>query len=128
MLTSSASVVFEGTDIKNGSEDLPYAKNPIDYYTETKILQEKVFVIIWLMLLFSMLKTALLKVGHALGDTTDSSRLNRSLLFFRISLSLERSISFLQLKRKPVQNHAYGCQSFQSVTEIENSLLLDKSV
>lgn len=35
-------MVFEGTDIKNGKEDLPYAKNPIDYYTETKIHQEKV--------------------------------------------------------------------------------------
>lgn len=43
VLTSSASVVFEGTDIKNGREDLPYAKKPIDYYTETKIEQEKVF-------------------------------------------------------------------------------------
>lgn len=42
MLTSSASVVFEGSDIKNGIEDLPYAKKPIDYYTETKIKQEKV--------------------------------------------------------------------------------------
>lgn len=42
ILTSSASVVFEGTDIKNGREDLPYAKKPIDYYTETKIQQEKV--------------------------------------------------------------------------------------
>ncbi|XP_043113915.1 sterol-4-alpha-carboxylate 3-dehydrogenase, decarboxylating [Puntigrus tetrazona] len=41
ILTSSASVVFEGTDIKNGIEDLPYAKKPIDYYTETKIQQEK---------------------------------------------------------------------------------------
>ncbi|XP_072286115.1 sterol-4-alpha-carboxylate 3-dehydrogenase, decarboxylating [Pyxicephalus adspersus] len=41
VLTSSASVVFEGKDIKNGTEDLPYAKKPIDYYTETKILQEK---------------------------------------------------------------------------------------
>ncbi|XP_068181987.1 sterol-4-alpha-carboxylate 3-dehydrogenase, decarboxylating [Antennarius striatus] len=41
VLTSSASVVFEGTDIKNGKEDLAYAKNPIDYYTETKIEQEK---------------------------------------------------------------------------------------
>ncbi|XP_026135629.1 sterol-4-alpha-carboxylate 3-dehydrogenase, decarboxylating-like isoform X2 [Carassius auratus] len=41
ILTSSASVVFEGTDIMNGSEDLPYAKKPIDYYTETKIQQEK---------------------------------------------------------------------------------------
>uniref|UniRef100_F6PGP3 Sterol-4-alpha-carboxylate 3-dehydrogenase, decarboxylating n=1 Tax=Ornithorhynchus anatinus TaxID=9258 RepID=F6PGP3_ORNAN len=42
ILTSSASVVFEGTDIKNGTEDLPYAMKPIDYYTETKILQERV--------------------------------------------------------------------------------------
>ncbi|XP_058505995.1 sterol-4-alpha-carboxylate 3-dehydrogenase, decarboxylating [Solea solea] len=41
VLTSSASVVFEGTDIKNGREDLPYAKKPMDYYTETKIEQEK---------------------------------------------------------------------------------------
>ncbi|CDQ83558.1 unnamed protein product, partial [Oncorhynchus mykiss] len=29
VLTSSASVVFEGTDIKDGREDLPYAKKPI---------------------------------------------------------------------------------------------------
>ncbi|XP_053435804.1 sterol-4-alpha-carboxylate 3-dehydrogenase, decarboxylating [Nycticebus coucang] len=42
ILTSSASVVFEGVDIKNGTEDLPYAAKPIDYYTETKILQERV--------------------------------------------------------------------------------------
>lgn len=35
-------MVFEGKDIKNGQEDLPYAKKPIDYYTETKIEQEKV--------------------------------------------------------------------------------------
>lgn len=41
VLTSSASVVFEGTDIKDGREDLPYAKKPIDYYTATKIQQEK---------------------------------------------------------------------------------------
>ncbi|XP_002738028.1 sterol-4-alpha-carboxylate 3-dehydrogenase, decarboxylating-like [Saccoglossus kowalevskii] len=41
VLTSSASVVYEGTDIQNGNEDLPYAKKPIDYYTQTKILQEK---------------------------------------------------------------------------------------
>lgn len=44
VLTSSASVVFEGTDVKNGGEDLPYAKKPIDYYTQTKIQQEKVGV------------------------------------------------------------------------------------
>ena len=42
VLTSSASVVYDGSDVENGSEDLPYAAKPIDYYTETKILQEKV--------------------------------------------------------------------------------------
>ena len=42
VLTSSASVVYEGKDIENGDEDLPYAASPIDYYTETKIQQEKV--------------------------------------------------------------------------------------
>ena len=42
VLTSSASVVFEGTDIKDGKEDLPYASKPLDYYTQTKIQQEKV--------------------------------------------------------------------------------------
>lgn len=42
VLTSSASVVYEGKDIENGSEDLPYAAKPMDYYTQTKILQEKV--------------------------------------------------------------------------------------
>eukprot|EP00042_Codosiga_hollandica_P046688 m.494031 g.494031 ORF g.494031 m.494031 type:complete len:315 (+) comp57287_c0_seq1:57-1001(+) len=41
VLTSSASVVFEGTDIENGDETLPYAGRPIDYYTETKIVQEQ---------------------------------------------------------------------------------------
>ncbi|KAI0228821.1 Sterol-4-alpha-carboxylate 3-dehydrogenase, decarboxylating [Lamellibrachia satsuma] len=41
VLTSSASVVYEGKDIQNGKEDLPYASQPMDYYTETKILQEK---------------------------------------------------------------------------------------
>ncbi|KAG7283154.1 hypothetical protein CRUP_033100 [Coryphaenoides rupestris] len=41
VLTSSASVVYEGADIKDGSEDLPYARKPMDYYTETKIQQEK---------------------------------------------------------------------------------------
>lgn len=41
VLTSSASVVYEGRDIQNGSEDLPYATRPMDCYTETKILQEK---------------------------------------------------------------------------------------
>ena len=44
VLTSSASVVYEGTDIQNGTEDLPYAARPMDCYTETKILQEKVWL------------------------------------------------------------------------------------
>lgn len=42
VLTSSASVVYEGRDIQGGKEDLPYASSPIDAYTETKILQEQV--------------------------------------------------------------------------------------
>ena len=45
VLTSSASVVYEGRDIQNGTEDLPYAANPMDYYTETKIAQEKVITL-----------------------------------------------------------------------------------
>ena len=35
-------MVYEGKNIKNGAESLPYAAKPMDYYTETKILQEKV--------------------------------------------------------------------------------------
>ncbi|XP_071507221.1 sterol-4-alpha-carboxylate 3-dehydrogenase, decarboxylating-like [Diadema antillarum] len=42
VLTSTASVVYEGVDIKNGGEDLPYARTPMDSYVETKILQEQV--------------------------------------------------------------------------------------
>eukprot|EP01135_Chromosphaera_perkinsii_P002719 Nk52_evm87s226 gene=Nk52_evmTU87s226 len=42
VLTSSASVSFEGIDLKNADENVPYAAKPIDYYTETKILQEKI--------------------------------------------------------------------------------------
>lgn len=34
-------MVYSGSDIENGTEDLPYAHRPMDYYTETKILQEK---------------------------------------------------------------------------------------
>lgn len=47
VLTSSASVVFEGKDIKNGKEVLPYAKKPIDYYTQTKVEQEKLVLEAW---------------------------------------------------------------------------------
>ena len=46
VLTSSASVVYEGKDIENGTEDLPYAAKPMDYYTQTKILQEKVLKVV----------------------------------------------------------------------------------
>ncbi|KAL8607289.1 hypothetical protein ACOMHN_047620 [Nucella lapillus] len=43
VLTSSASVVYEGRDIQAGREgELPYASKPIDAYTETKILQEQI--------------------------------------------------------------------------------------
>lgn len=41
ILTSSASVIYEGKDIMNGSETHPYATRPLDFYTETKIVQEK---------------------------------------------------------------------------------------
>jgi sterol-4alpha-carboxylate 3-dehydrogenase (decarboxylating) len=42
VLTSSASVVYTGVDISNASENIPYPEQFIDYYTETKALQEKV--------------------------------------------------------------------------------------
>ena len=48
VLTSSASVVYEGKDIQNGTEELPYAAHPMDYYTETKILQEKASSASWI--------------------------------------------------------------------------------
>lgn len=35
-------MVYEGRDIEAGTEDLPYAASPMDYYTETKTQQEKV--------------------------------------------------------------------------------------
>lgn len=41
ILTSSASVIFEGTDLQNGREELGYADNPIDPYVESKIKQEE---------------------------------------------------------------------------------------
>ncbi|XP_071951073.1 sterol-4-alpha-carboxylate 3-dehydrogenase, decarboxylating-like isoform X2 [Antedon mediterranea] len=42
VLTSSGSVLFEGVDLKAATEDLPYARKPMDYYTETKIMQEQI--------------------------------------------------------------------------------------
>jgi len=41
VLTSSCSVVYEGKDLENSDETAPYAKNPIDVYVETKVLQEQ---------------------------------------------------------------------------------------
>lgn len=41
-MTSSASVLYEGVDLSDATEDMPYAARPLDYYTETKALQEKV--------------------------------------------------------------------------------------
>lgn len=35
--TSSASVVFDGSDLNNVDESAPYAKRTLDYYTETKV-------------------------------------------------------------------------------------------
>jgi len=40
IFTSSASVVFDGTDIKNGDETLPYVKDFLDAYNKTKQLAE----------------------------------------------------------------------------------------
>lgn len=37
VLTSSASVVFNGRDLVDVTEDEPYAARPMDYYTHTKI-------------------------------------------------------------------------------------------
>ncbi|OQV18123.1 Sterol-4-alpha-carboxylate 3-dehydrogenase, decarboxylating [Hypsibius exemplaris] len=41
VLTSSASVVYDGHDILGDDEDSPYALRPIDAYTATKITQEQ---------------------------------------------------------------------------------------
>jgi len=42
VLTSSASVLYDGTDLLDATEDHPYAAKPADPYTETKIYQEQV--------------------------------------------------------------------------------------
>lgn len=42
MLTSSCSVVYNGQDLRNAREDsTPFPKNFMDYYTQTKMLQER---------------------------------------------------------------------------------------
>lgn len=40
VLTSSASVLYEGVHLVDAAEDHPYAGHPLDDYTETKALQE----------------------------------------------------------------------------------------
>ena len=35
--TSTASVVFEGSDLIGVDETAPYARRPMDYYTKTKV-------------------------------------------------------------------------------------------
>jgi len=42
--TSSASVVFEGKDLYLVDESTPYAAKPMDFYTETKILGERIAI------------------------------------------------------------------------------------
>jgi len=39
--TSSASVIFDGSDLSNGDEKIPYCKKPLDVYTETKAKGEE---------------------------------------------------------------------------------------
>ena len=35
-------MVYSGYSVQGGTEDLPYAKKPLDFFIWTKILQEKV--------------------------------------------------------------------------------------
>ena len=42
VLISSASVVYNGDDIIDGTEDLPYASPPMDAYTETNMIHKQV--------------------------------------------------------------------------------------
>jgi nucleoside-diphosphate-sugar epimerase len=39
--TSTPSVVFDGNDLQGQDETLPYSRNPLCHYAETKILAEK---------------------------------------------------------------------------------------
>ncbi len=41
IFTSSASVVFDGNEVKGGDETLPYPQSPVSYYTGTKALAEQ---------------------------------------------------------------------------------------
>lgn len=40
VFTSSASVVFDGTDLADADERLPYSKTPVDAYTDSKAKAE----------------------------------------------------------------------------------------
>ncbi len=44
IFTSSASVVFDGTNIEGGNESLPYPLKPVSNYTATKALAEKLIL------------------------------------------------------------------------------------
>ena len=44
VLTSSASVIYNGQDLRNAREDTPFPTHYIDYYTETKMLQEQLVI------------------------------------------------------------------------------------
>ena len=56
-------MVYEGKSIQAGTEELPYASKPLDYYTGTKILQEKVpvalFTALYLFELYYIIVTKL---------------------------------------------------------------------
>lgn len=39
--TSSASVIFDGSNLSNGDETIPYCETPLDVYTETKARGEQ---------------------------------------------------------------------------------------
>ena len=87
VLTSSTSVVYEGTDIENGTEDLSYASKPMDYYTQTKILQEKVQVVHILYNIFLQevaYRWPLPTLVHYFGKLTSLGKikLNKSCIYF----------------------------------------------
>jgi 2-alkyl-3-oxoalkanoate reductase len=61
--TSSASAVFDGTDIEGANESLPYPSRPLSYYTATKAIAEKCV----LQANSSLLKTIALRPHIVLG-------------------------------------------------------------
>ena len=71
ILTSSCSVTYEGKDIMFGDETAPYAKHPLDYYTETKIIQEKVFKLFYQRLYWNPTAKVYLPVPSDLMESLD---------------------------------------------------------